>query len=48
VSINESPSLAPSGMEDGEGIAGDRGASSLSRARSLQSRISNILAIGLI
>jgi type IV secretion system protein VirB10 len=48
VTLNESPSLAPGDVEDGDGIAGDRGASSLSRARSLQSRISNILAIGLI
>jgi type IV secretion system protein VirB10 len=33
---------------DGDTIAGDRGASTLSAGRSLQSRISNLLAIGLI
>ncbi len=34
--------------EEGDVIAGDRGPSTLSAARSLQSRISNLLAIGLI
>jgi type IV secretion system protein VirB10 len=42
---DESPSVVAGGSDE---IAGDRGASTLSQARSLQSRISNLLAIGLI
>lgn len=43
-----SPAATPGSGDGNDGIAGDRGASTLSQARSLQSRISNILAIGLI
>ena len=47
---SELPPATTPGLHEGEGdtISGDRGASTLSSARSLQSRISNMLAIGLI
>ncbi len=42
------PADEPGHEGEGDVIAGDRGPSTLSAARSLQSRISNMLAIGLI
>ena len=49
--MSQAPSSADASRPqeaEGDTIAGDRGASTLSSGRSLQSRITNMLAIGLI